>query len=225
MLNWLRICIFTSHFTIKQLIYKRMIEKSKVFEALKAEYAENPLVSERTINTALERMMRYTNDDTKEDEFLDDVKAILKEAEGNARKVAADTAKKVKTETKPTTEPKPKTEEEPPKTDDTPAWMDKLLSKLESYDKRFAEEDKRKTAEQVKTEAIAKVKIYPQNVIDVAVYDFDFSQEGATEKFVEKVGKTAGMFGITPEKGEPKEQKPDFSKLRAELESNDALLK
>lgn len=201
-----------------------MIEKSKVFEALKAEYAENPLVSERTISGALETMMKYAADDTKEDEFLADVKSILKEAEGNARKVAADTAKKVKTETKPTTEPKPK-EEEPQKTDNDPVWLDKLLSKLESYDKRFAEEDKRKTAEQVKADAIAKVKIYPQNVIDVAVDDFDFTQEGATEKFVEKVGRTAGKFGITPEKGESKEQKPDFSKLRAELESNDTLLK
>lgn len=205
-----------------------MIEKSKVFEALKDEYAENPLVSERTINAALERMMRYINDDTKEDEFLDDVKSLLKEVEGNARKVAADTAKKVKTEKKPAPkeDPKPKSGEgEPPKDDGEPEWMTKLLSKLDSYDKRFAEEDKRRTAEQVKAEALAKVKIYPQNVIDVAVDDFDFAQEGATDKFVEKVSRTAGKFGITPEKGEPKDTKPDFSKLRTELERNDALLK
>ncbi len=206
-----------------------MIDKSKLFEDLKAEYAENPLVSERTINAALETMMRYTNEDTKEDEFLKDVKSILKEAEGNARKVAADTAKKVEAKKKPTSkdDPKPGNDDGDPKEkqDEPPAWFGKIIERLDSYEKRFAEEDKRKAAEQVKEQAIAKVKIYPQNVIDVVVDNFDFTQEGATEKFVEKVSKTAGKFGITPEKGEPKDAKPDFSKLHKELESNDALLK
>lgn len=206
-----------------------MIEKSKILEDLKGEYAENQLVSERTINAALETMMRYVTEDTKEDEFLKDVKSFLKEVEGNARKVAADTAKKVEAKKKPTLKDDPKpgdsVGEPKEKEEENPAWLDKLLAKLDSYDARFAEEDRKKTAEKVKAEALAKVKIYPQNVVDVAVDDFDFSQEGATEKFVEKVTRTAGKFGITPLKSETKEIKPDFSKLRKELESNDELLK
>ena len=58
----------------------------------------------------------------------------------------------------------------------------------------MAEEDKRKTAEQVRESAIAKAKIYPQNVIDVASDGFDFGQENA-DIFTEKA------FGVWGEKG------------------------
>jgi hypothetical protein len=204
-----------------------MIDKSKAFEALRADFADNPLVSERTIEEVLENLMLLTNDDTDEEKFLEYATSILKTSEGNARKVAAETAKKIKAEKKPAPQKKVETDEpDKEEEDDAPAWAKKVLEELGTVKQKLADDDKRKTAEQIKVTAYEKAKsLYPENVIDVAADGFDFGQEGAESIFIEKVNRTASKIGVVPQKGEPKEQKPDFSKLRAEIERNDELLK
>ena len=49
------------------------------------------------------------------------------------------------------------------------------MSEIGGIKQKLAEEDKRKTAEQVRESALL-AKIYPQNVIDVAADGFDFGQ-------------------------------------------------
>lgn len=204
-----------------------MIDKSKAFEALRADFADNPLVSERTIEEVLENLMLLTNDDTDEEKFLEYATSILKTSEGNARKVAAETAKKIKAEKKPALKKQVDTDEpDKEEEDDAPAWVKKVLEELGTVKQKLADDDKRKTAEQIKVAAYEKAKsLYPENVIDVAADGFDFGQEGAEGIFIEKVNRTASKIGVVPQKGEPKEQKPDFSKLRGEIERNDELLK
>lgn len=196
-----------------------MIDKTKVFEALKADYADNPLVSERTIKETLENLTAIVKDDIEEDKFLEYAKSQLKTTEGQARKSSSDAVKKVEAEKKPTPEPdKPKKETSPEdKKDEKPTWLDELMSEIGGIKQKLAEEDKRKTAEQVRESSLAKAKIYPQNVIDVAADGFDFGQENAETAFIEKVGRTAAKFGVVPEKGNAEPQKPDFSAFTERL--------
>lgn len=196
-----------------------MIDKTKAFEALKADYAENPLVSERTIKETLENLTAIVKDDIEEDKFLEYAKSQLKTTEGQARKSSSDAVKKVEAERKPTPEPgKPKKETPPEdKKDEKPTWLDELMAEIGGIKQKLAEEDKRKTAEQVRESALAKAKIYPQNVIDVASDGFDFGQENAETAFIEKVGRTAAKFGIVPERGNGEPQKPDFSAFTEKL--------
>ena len=196
-----------------------MIDKTKAFEALKADYADNPLVSERTIKETLENLTAIVRDDIEEDKFLEYAKSQLKTTEGQARKSSSDAVKKVEAERKPTPEPDKPKKETPPedKKDEKPTWLDELMSELGVIKQKLAEEDKRKTAEQVRKSAFAKAKIYPQNVIDVAADGFDFGQENAETAFIEKVGRTAAKFGVVPEKGNADPQKPDFSAFTERL--------
>ncbi len=198
-----------------------MIDKTKAFEALKADYADNPLVSERTIKETLENLTAIVKDDIEEDKFLEYAKSQLKTTEGQARKSSSDAVKKVEAERKPTPEPDKPKKETPPedKKDEKPTWLDELMSELGGIKQKLAEEDKRKTAEQAKESALAKAKIYPQNVLEVAADGFDFGQENAEAIFIEKAARTAGKFGIVPEKGEPRDKKPTFDALRAELDA------
>lgn len=187
---------------MSNLIYLfNMIDKTKAFEALKADYADNPLVSERTIKETLENLTAIVKDDIEEDKFLEYAKSQLKTTEGQARKSSSDAVKKVEAEKKPNPEPDKQKKETPPedKKDEKPLWLDDLMSELGGIKQKLAEEDKRKTAEQVRESALAKAKIYPQNVIDVASDGFDFGQENAETAFIEKVGRTAAKFGVVPE--------------------------
>jgi len=195
-----------------------MIDKSKAFEALKAEYAESPLVSERTIKETLENLTEIVKDDIEEDKFLEKAKSILKTTEGQSRKVAADTAKKVELEKKPTSKDEPK-KDEPKKVEmeDKPLWLDQILAEIGGIKKKFQEDEVRKSAEQIRKSALEKAKIYPQNVIDVAADGFDFGQKDAETAFIEKAGRTAAKFGVVPNKGSDEPKKPDFSAFKERL--------
>ncbi len=186
-----------------------MIQKTEILESLKEKYAKNSQISERTINEVLETLIPIVTEETSVEDFLKIADPIFNTIAGNVRKDVADALKKAK-EAKPTPKAEPKQEEEP-QDDDEPKWVKSIMQKLESYDKRFAEEDKLRTAEQVRKSAFAKASIYPQNVLEVAADGFDFSQENAEAAFIEKVGRTAAKFGVVPEKGNAEPQKPDFS--------------
>ena len=84
-----------------------MIDKTKAFEALKADYADNPLVSERTIKETLENLTAIVKDDIEEDKFLN-TQVPAKTTEGQARKSSSDAVKKVEAERKPTLNPQAK---------------------------------------------------------------------------------------------------------------------
>lgn len=204
-----------------------MIDNERVLETLKSEYAENPLVSARTIEEVLETLIQFTSDDTDEGDFIEKVKSVLRTSEGNARKVASDTAKKVMKEEKPT--PKAKKplkkelseEEQEVIEDDIPNWVKDLTKnvteQLAQMQKQLDKNDNERRVEQIKRESIAKVSIYPKNVVDVALDGFDFSIDNAQELFAEKVGRVASSFNVTPEKGSPKDDNPDFSGLERRL--------
>lgn len=194
-----------------------MIQKTEILESLKEKYAKNSQISERTINEVLETLMPIVTEETSVEDFLKIADPIFNTIAGNVRKDVADALKKAK-EAKPTPKDESK-KEEAPQDDDEPKWVKSIMQKLESYDQRFAEEDKRRTAEQVRKSAFAKANIYPQNVLEAAADGFDFSQENAEAAFIEKAARTAGRFGIVPEKGEPKDKKPTFDALRAELDA------
>lgn len=194
-----------------------MIQKTEILESLKEKYAKNSQISERTINEVLETLMPVVTEETSVEDFLKIADPIFNTIAGNVRKDVADALKKAK-EAKPTPKDELK-KEEAPQDDDEPKWVKTLMQKFESYDQRFAEEDKRRLAEQVRKSAFAKANIYPQNVLEAAADGFDFSQENAEAAFIEKAARTAGRFGIVPEKGEPKDKKPTFDALRAELDA------
>ena len=194
-----------------------MIQKTEILESLREKYAKNSQISERTINEVLETLMPVVTEETSVEDFLKIADPVFNTIAGNVRKDVADALRKAK-ETKPAPKDEPKKEEEP-RDEDEPKWVKSLMQKFESYDQRFAEEDKRRTAEQVRKSAFAKANIYPQNVLDVAADGFDFGQENAEATFIEKAARTAGKFGIVPEKGEPRDKKPTFDALRAELDA------
>lgn len=194
-----------------------MIQKTEILESLKEKYAKNSQISERTINEVLETLIPIVTEETSAEDFLKIADPIFNTIAGNVRKDVADALRKAK-ETKPAPKDEPKKEEEP-QDDDEPKWVKLLMQKIESYDRRFAEEDKRRAAEQVRKSAFAKANIYPQNVLEAAADGFDFSQENAEAEFIEKVARTAGRFGIVPEKGKPGDKKPTFDALRAELDA------
>ena len=194
-----------------------MIQKTEILESLREKYAKNSQISERTINEVLETLMPVVTEETSAEDFLKIADPIFNTIAGNVRKDVADALRKAK-ETKPAPKDEPKKEEET-QDDDEPKWVKMLMQKFESYDQRFAEEDKRRAAEQVRKSAFAKANIYPQNVLEAAADGFDFSQENAEAEFIEKAARTAGRFGIVPEKGEPRDKKPTFDALRAELDA------
>ncbi|KAF5065919.1 hypothetical protein DSECCO2_269100 [anaerobic digester metagenome] len=194
-----------------------MIQKTEILESLREKYAKNSQISERTINEVLETLMPIVTEETSVEDFLKIADPVFNTIAGNVRKDVADALRKAK-ETKPAPKDEPKKEEEP-QDEDEPKWVKSLMQKFESYDQRFAEEDKRRTAEQVRKSAFAKANIYPQNVLEVAADGFDFGQENAEATFIEKAARTAGKFGIVPEKGEPRDKKPTFDALRAELDA------
>ena len=194
-----------------------MIQKTEILESLREKYAKNSQISERTINEVLETLMPIVTEETSVEDFLKIADPVFNTIAGNVRKDVADAIRKAK-EAKPAPKDEPKKEEEP-QDDDEPKWVKSLMQKFESYDQRFAEEDKRRTAEQVRKSAFAKANIYPQNVLEVAADGFDFGQENAEATFIEKAARTAGKFGIVPEKGEPRDKKPTFDALRAELDA------
>lgn len=194
-----------------------MIQKTEILESLREKYAKNSQISERTINEVLETLIPIVTEETSVEDFLKIADPIFNTIAGNVRKDVADALKKAK-EAKPTPKDEPKKEEEP-QDDDEPKWVKTLMQKFESYDQRFAEEDKRRAAEQVRKSAFAKANIYPQNVLEAAADGFDFSQENAEAEFIEKAARTAGRFGIVPEKGGPRDKKPTFDALRAELDA------
>jgi hypothetical protein len=194
-----------------------MIQKTEILESLREKYAKNSQISERTINEVLETLMPIVTEETSVEDFLKIADPVFNTIAGNVRKDVADALRKAK-EAKPAPKDEPKKEEEP-QDDDEPKWVKSLMQKFESYDQRFAEEDKRRTAEQVRKSAFAKANIYPQNVLEVAADGFDFGQENAEATFIEKAARTAGRFGIVPEKGEPRDKKPTFDALRAELDA------
>ena len=194
-----------------------MIQKTEILESLREKYAKNSQISERTINEVLETLMPIVTEETSVEDFLKIADPVFNTIAGNVRKDVADALRKAK-EAKPAPKDEPKKEEEP-RDEDEPKWVKSLMQKFESYDQRFAEEDKRRTAEQVRKSAFAKANIYPQNVLEVAADGFDFGQENAEATFIEKAARTAGKFGIVPEKGEPRDKKPTFDALRAELDA------
>ena len=194
-----------------------MIQKTEILESLREKYAKNSQISERTINEVLETLMPVVTEETSAEDFLKIADPIFNTIAGNVRKDVADALRKAK-ETKPAPKDEPKKEEET-QDDDEHKWVKMLMQKFESYDQRFAEEDKRRAAEQVRKSAFAKANIYPQNVLEAAADGFDFSQENAEAEFIEKAARTAGRFGIVPEKGEPRDKKPTFDALRAELDA------
>lgn len=194
-----------------------MIQKTEILESLREKYAKNSQISERTINEVLETLMPIVTEEASAEDFLKIADPIFNTIAGNVRKDVADALRKAK-ETKPAPKDELKKEEEP-QDDDEPKWVKTLMQKFESYDQRFAEEDKRRAAEQVRKSAFAKANIYPQNVLEAAADGFDFSQENAEAEFIEKAARTAGRFGIVPEKGEPRDKKPTFDALRAELDA------
>lgn len=194
-----------------------MIQKTEILESLREKYAKNSQISERTINEVLETLMPIVTEETSVEDFLKIADPVFNTIAGNVRKDVADALRKAK-EAKPAPKDEPKKEEEP-QDEDEPKWVKSLMQKFESYDQRFAEEDKRRTAEQVRKSAFAKANIYPQNVLEVAADGFDFGQENAEATFIEKAARTAGRFGIVPEKGEPRDKKPTFDALRAELDA------
>lgn len=194
-----------------------MIQKTEILESLREKYAKNSQISERTINEVLETLMPIVTEETSVEDFLKIADPVFNTIAGNVRKDVADALRKAK-EAKPAPKDEPK-KEEAPQDDDEPKWVKSLMQKFESYDQRFAEEDKRRTAEQVRKSAFAKANIYPQNVLEVAADGFDFGQENAEATFIEKAARTAGKFGIVPEKGEPRDKKPTFDALRAELDA------
>lgn len=194
-----------------------MIQKTEILESLREKYAKNSQISERTINEVLETLMPIVTEETSVEDFLKIADPVFNTIAGNVRKDVADALRKSK-EAKPAPKDEPKKEEEP-RDEDEPKWVKSLMQKFESYDQRFAEEDKRRTAEQVRKSAFAKANIYPQNVLEVAADGFDFGQENAEATFIEKAARTAGKFGIVPEKGEPRDKKPTFDALRAELDA------
>lgn len=194
-----------------------MIQKTEILESLREKYAKNSQISERTINEVLETLMPIVTEETSVEDFLKIADPVFNTIAGNVRKDVADALRKAK-EAKPAPKDEPK-KEEAPQDEDEPKWVKSLMQKFESYDQRFAEEDKRRTAEQVRKSAFAKANIYPQNVLEVAADGFDFGQENAEATFIEKAARTAGKFGIVPEKGEPRDKKPTFDALRAELDA------
>lgn len=204
-----------------------MIEKKEVFEKIKAKFEKTSQISDRTINETLEPLMAIVTEETTLEDFLKIANPIFETIAGNLRKDVAEAVKNIKVDKPNPPKDEPKDKKDTPSDTDEPAWLSKLMSKFEDYDKRFEEEDKRKTAERIKQDAIAKVsKLYPQNVIEVVTDGFNFNIENAEDAFIEKVGNTASKFGITPEKGSGKDtKKPDFSALKKELDDNEAMLK
>lgn len=199
-----------------------MIEKSKALETLKAEFAENPLVSVRTIEEVLETLVQFTNDDTNEDEFLEKVKSVLKTSEGNARKVAAETAKKVKEEKKPTPkkqvqvdEKETEDEEEEKNGSEVPKWVKDLTAnfnkQLDEVKKKLEQNDSKEKAELARKEAIEEAReFYGENLVENESVMFDFSQEDAKKVFLKKVGDAASRLGVKVIKGSVKD---DFSDI------------
>lgn len=207
-----------------------MIDKEKIFEKLKEQYEKNSQISSRTINEVLETLIPTVAEDTSEEDFLKIANPVFETIAGNVRKDVADTIKKFKEENKPTPKDDSDSEKDDSEKDKTesyskkPEWLDAFTSKFEAYDRAFKDLEERKKTEQVRKEALEKVKIYPDSVVDVASDGFDFGQDDAIDAFIEKAGRIAGKFNIVPERGEAKQRKPKFNKLLEELERNDELL-
>lgn len=203
-----------------------MVEKKEVFEKIKAKFEKTSQISDRTINETLEPLMTIVKEETTLEDFLKIVNPIFETIAGNLRKDIAEAVKNIKVDKPNPPKDETKDKKENPSNPDEPVWLDKLMSKFEDYDRRFEEEDKRKSAERIKAEAIEKVsKLYPKNVIEVVTDGFNFNIEDAETAFIEKVGKTASKFGITPEKGANQERKkPNYDALLNELKENDEML-
>ncbi len=203
-----------------------MVEKKEVFEKIKAKFEKTSQISDRTINETLEPLMSIVTEETTLEDFLKIANPIFETIAGNLRKDVAEAVKNIKVEKPNPPKDEPKNKKDNPTDSDEPEWLGKLMSKFDDYDKRFEEEDKRKSAERIKSEAIEKVsKLYPKNVIEVVTDGFNFNIENAEIAFIEKVGKTASKFGITPEKGANQERKkPNYDALLNELKENDAML-
>lgn len=203
-----------------------MVEKKEVFEKIKAKFEKTSQISDRTINETLEPLMSIVTEETTLEDFLKIANPIFETIAGNLRKDVAEAVKNIKVEKPNPPKDESKNKKDNPTDSDEPEWLGKLMSKFDDYDKRFEEEDKRKSAERVKSEAIEKVsKLYPKNVIEVVTDGFNFNIEDAETAFIEKVGKTASKFGITPERGANQERKkPNYDALLNELKENDAML-
>lgn len=185
-----------------------------ITEKIRDKHVKTSQMSERTMNETLEKLAKIIKEDASEEDAL----AIFETLAGNIRKEKSDFAKEFektqkKDEKKEEKKDEKKDEEEP----ETPEWAKSIISKFQTYDEKFAEQEKVKTAEKVRKEVLGKVKIYPDSVVDIVSDGFDFTQEGAEEKFIEKVSAAAGKLGVTPEKEKPKDQKPDFSSFTGRL--------
>ena len=192
-----------------------MITKEQAFESLKGKFAKNSPLSEQSIDETLENLMPFVTEETTLGDFLEKAEKILKTTEGNIRKVNSETAKELEKKYKEQKKDEPSKNDSPmePKEEETPEWAKTLLDwKKKSENVELAEKSKK--------EALDKVKIYPKSVVDIVSDGFDFTVEGAAEKFTEKVSEAAGKLGITPEKTEAKEDASHldsfFSRLKEE---------
>lgn len=189
-----------------------MITKKEAFENLKGKFAKNSPLSEQSIDETLETLMPFVTEETTLEDFLEKAEKILKTTEGNIRKVNSETAKEIEKKYEGYVKPTEEQPAEEKKKEETPEWAKELLDwkkKSENIE----------LAEKAKKEALEKVKIYPKSVVGIVSDGFDFTVEGAAEKFVEKVNKAAGELGVTPEKTKPEDSKNKFSELREKIDN------
>lgn len=221
--------IFDSHFN-----HDNMITREQVFEKLKAKYEKNSSVSERSVNEALEKLMLFVTDDTEEAKFLEIAESIIETMAGQIRNEvstqfkAAMEQKKKEAQEKPVEKPVEEPVEKPADkaagdNDNPPAWAQAFMQELNALKQKQQEDERIKSSENARKRAIENSKLFPENVIQIAEDGFDFSQEGAEDKFVEKVSRVAAKIGFAPRKGEA-EGAPQFNELKAELENLDAQL-
>jgi len=204
-----------------------MIPQTQIFESLKVKLGASRMISDRTINETLEKLMSFVTEETELATFVDLVAPTFTSIDGNLRHEVAEKAKAIedakKAATKTPEQIAAEAAAEAAKAGE-PEWFkayressEKALTDLQ---KKFDGVETAKSVEQKKSLIIETAKSkYTGSVVEIAGEYFDFGAETAQADFEARCVNIGNKIGVKPLTGEPlpTDPKAQFLAQKAEL--------
>lgn len=202
-----------------------MFTKKDAFEKIKAGLGKESLISDRSIDEMLDTLMVSSKtEETTLEAFVENSMPLFNVFAGNLRKEVSVKFKEAKEKESEKKDPKEESKKDVEEEEENPLLktISTILQKLESLEERQENDNVQRLAQSARKNAFSIAgKLYAENAINSAELDFDFSQEGAVDKFVEKVSKISSNFGFTPKNGKPNEREM-FTELETEFKELDS---
>jgi hypothetical protein len=188
------------------------------------------MISDRTINETLEKLMSFVTEETDLTAFVDLVAPTFTSIDGNLRHEVAEKAKAIedakKAATKTPEQIAAEAAAEAAKKGE-PEWFktyrESSEQKLTDLQKKFESVETEKTITQKRDEIFGKVKTkYTEELIKVAAKNFDFSKETAEADFDAACVEIGSLLGVKPIAGgvtNPNSDAAGFAAQKAELQA------